>query len=262
MSTSFKENKRIGIVYFVYINSKKNYKRIIKAQLKDLCLSGVLNDASLHLVVNIADDVNCKQSLSDFFNSLNISFSSITYSEENSFEYEGIKKLYELALSDKYDYLSYFHTKGMSYRIHLLFKRTPREIVLTFLTFSNYKKIVKLFDNNPKLNKICPFPSLEDISKNEQWCWFNFYWIRASYVKHLEIPKKTSDRFYYERWTKLINEENSLNSSCSCYSLYSNSYRGFSQSEASQTLRKLGRCYKYLFPVSRLYLLLNYFIHK
>ena len=131
MSNSFKENNRIGIVYFVYINSKKNYKRIIKAQLKDLCLSGVLNDASLHLVVNIADDVNCKQSLSDFFNSLNISFSSITYSEENSFEYEGIKKLYELALSDKYDYLSYFHTKGMSYRIHLLFKRTPREIVLT-----------------------------------------------------------------------------------------------------------------------------------
>ena len=31
MSAAIVKNKRVGIVFFIYINSKKNYKKIIKA---------------------------------------------------------------------------------------------------------------------------------------------------------------------------------------------------------------------------------------
>ena len=55
MSTAIVK-KRVGIVFFIYINSKKNYKKIIKAQLNDLILSGVLTVADLHVVINISDE--------------------------------------------------------------------------------------------------------------------------------------------------------------------------------------------------------------
>ena len=124
-----------------------------------MILSGVLTVADLHLVINISDDVNCKEDLNLFFNTFNINIASILYTEENYFEYEGLTKLYELALSNKYDYLSYFHTIGMSYKKHLFFKRSPREIVLTYLNFYNYKNTIQLFDSNSNINKISPFPS-------------------------------------------------------------------------------------------------------
>ena len=112
---SNKQN-RIGIVYFIYINSKKDYKKVIKDQLKDLVSSGILNDADIFLEVNISDDVNCKASLESFFSSLKISFSNIHYTKENYFEYEGLSRIHTLAQESKYDFLCYFHTKGMRYK--------------------------------------------------------------------------------------------------------------------------------------------------
>lgn len=261
MSSAIEKNKRVGIVFFIYINSKKNYKKIIKAQLNDLILSGVLTVADLHLVINISDDVNCKDDLNLLFSTFNISITSILYTEENYFEYEGISKLYELALSNKYDYLSYFHTKGMSYKKHLFFKRSPREIVLTYLNFYNYKNTIQLFDSNSDINKISPFPSLDDDSKKQgQWSWFNFYWIRACFVKSIEKPQKTLDRFYYEGWTKhLMNQQSSNNDN---YSLYYKKIIGLKQEDVSVKLRNLAKLYKYLFPFSRLYLLVQYNLHK
>ena len=90
---SNKQN-RIGIVYFIYINSKKDYKKVIKDQLKDLVSSGILNDADIFLEVNISDDINCKASLEQFFNSLGITFSNIHYTKENYFEYEGLSRIH------------------------------------------------------------------------------------------------------------------------------------------------------------------------
>ena len=261
MSAAIVKNKRVGIVFFIYINSKKNYKKIIKAQLNDLILSGVLTVADLHLVINISDDVNCKEDLNLFFNTFNINIASILYTEENYFEYEGLTKLYELALSNKYDYLSYFHTKGMSYKKHLFFKRSPREIVLTYLNFYNYKNTIQLFDSNSNINKISTFPSFDEESKLQgQWSWFNFFWIRATYVKYIEKPQKTLDRFYYEGWTKLLlNRRSSTNDN---YSLYYRNIKGLNQIDVSTKLRHLAKLYKYLFPFSRFYILLKYTLHK
>lgn len=261
MSAAIVKNKRVGIVFFIYINSKKNYKKIIKAQLNDLILSGVLTVADLHVVINISDDVNCKEDLNLFFNTFNINIASILYTEENYFEYEGLTKLYELALSNKYDYLSYFHTKGMSYKKHLFFKRSPREIVLTYLNFYNYKNTIQLFDSNSNINKISPFPSFDEESKLQgQWSWFNFFWIRATYVKYIEKPQKTLDRFYYKDWTKLLlNRRSSTNDN---YSLYYRNIKGLNQIDVSTKLRHLAKLYKYLFPFSRFYILLKYTLHK
>lgn len=87
--------------------------------------------------------------------------------------------------------------------------RSPREIVLTYLTFKNYKNILKLFDDNSKLMKIGAFPKREYEPNDKKGCfmWFNFFWIRASYVRELSEPIKTDDRFYYEYWCTKMKEK-------------------------------------------------------
>lgn len=258
MSKVSKTKNRIGIVYFIYINSKKDYKKVIKDQLKDVVSSGVLNDADIYLEVNISDDVNCKGSLDQFFNSLGITFSNIHYTKENYFEYEGLSRIHTLAEENKYDFLCYFHTKGMSYKKKGLFNRSPREIVLTFLNFHNYKHTVKIFDSNKEIGKAGPFPCLNENTKvSDQWSWFNFFWARSDYVRNLEAPQKTTDRYYYESWISRASKTPSL-----CYSLYAKKIQGFTGSKASTTLKNLSKLYKYTFPISLIYIKLMYLFNK
>lgn len=257
MKNDLNNKNRIAIVFFIYVNSKKDYKRLIKDQICDVVSSGVLDVADIFVEANISDDISCKQTLDLFFKSLKINFKNIHFTKENSFEYEGISKLYELSLSNEYDYLCYFHTKGMSYKKKGLFNRSPREIVLTYLNFCNYKRIIKIFETNEEISKIAPFPGFDvegDIPN--KWCWFNFFWIKSSFVSKLEKPIKTSDRFYYEAW---INKQSPSNL---CYSLYSKQICGFTGPQASRILKKLSKLYKFCFPFSRFYIKLMYFVHK
>lgn len=257
MNTQSIVNKRVAIVYFAYINASKDYKKLIREQISDVESSGVLSVADIFVEVNISDDINCKASLDNFFFSLNIDFKNIHYTKENSFEYEGISKLYDLALSQAYDYLCYFHTKGMSYKKNSLFNRSPREIVLTYLNFCDYKRIIEVFDSNEEISKIAPFPGFDEEGDiPNKWCWFNFFWIKSSFASKLDKPIKTSDRFYYESWI------NTLSSRNLCYSLYSKQIYGFTGPQASRILKKLSKLYKLCFPFSRFYIKLMYFFHK
>ena len=49
--------KKIAIVYFVYINEKKNYKKLIEGQLRDIARSGVFNDADLYIQVSMKNEL-------------------------------------------------------------------------------------------------------------------------------------------------------------------------------------------------------------
>lgn len=255
---SFKmKNKRIGIVYFAYINHKKNWKKIIHSQLADIKRSGVLDEASLYIEVSDTED---SSEVKDFFKNLDIPHEHVEFHNENAYEYYGIHKVWELALNNSHELLVYLHTKGMSYRQKFSFMglksgRSPREIVLTYLTFKNYKNTLKLFDDNSKLMKIGAFPKREYEPNDKKGCfmWFNFFWIRASYVRELSEPIKTDDRFYYEYWcTKNEGETGDAYNELT-FSLYKNDHTGFSISEASDTLRDLNRLYRNLWPFSALY---------
>lgn len=254
-------NKRIGIVYFAYINHKKNWKRIIYSQLSDMKRSGILNDASLYIEVS---DSNDSSEVKDFFNNLDIPHQNVSFHNENAFEYFGIHKLWELAVNKAHEYLVYFHTKGMSYKKRftsgIYDGRSPREIVLTYLTFKNYKKNLKLFDEDNILMKIGAFPKKDYDPKDESGCyiWFNFYWVRASYVTELEEPIRTSNRFYYESWLSKDEGEKGDAYKELTYSLYTQDHSAFGISEASDTLKKLNKFYKRLWPLSALYIRYKY----
>lgn len=252
----YRMSKRIGVVYFVYINPSKNWKKLILGQLTDFKNTGILNDAFLHVCVSNPQNT---QGVSDFFENLDIDIYDIEYNIENCYEYYGLHKVWELAQSDKYDFLAYFHTKGMSYRNLFNFGfgngRNIREIILTYLTFKKYKYTLEIFDNHMNIQKIGAFPKKDDDSSNISGCfiWFNFFWLRSSYAKTLEEPQKTDNRFYYENWCSKDNGERGDAYKELCYSLYSDSNDGYTIHEATETLKRLKKKYKYLWPISAIY---------
>lgn len=251
-------DKIIGIVYFAFINHKKNWKKIIHSQLSDIKRSGVLEEASLYIEVS---DPNDSSKVKEFFNNLDIPHADVNFHNKNAYEYYGIHKVWELAVNNKHEFLIYLHTKGMSYRQKFSFfglksGRSPREIVLTYLTLKNYKNTLKIFNENSKIMKIGAFPKREYKKDDKNGCfiWFNFFWIRASYARELSEPIKTDDRFYYEYWCSKNKSETGDVCKEITYSLYKSSNSGFSISEASDTLRDLNRLYRNLWPFSAIYI--------
>ena len=236
-------NKRIGIVYFAYINPNKNWKKIILGQLNDIRLSGILKDADLYIEVN---NSNACDDVKEFFNNLNICQASVCFHQDNTFEYHGIHKVWNLANSNKYQYLIYLHTKGMSY------KKSLFEVILTYYTFCDYKETLRVFDNEPELIRAGFMPKCDDSSSDVTGCiiWFNFYWIRASYAKTLEEPVVTDNRFYYEGWSSKNEGERGDAYKRLTYCLYKKDHSAYTIDEASDTLKKLRKKYKYTWPFS------------
>lgn len=249
--------KKIGIVFFVYLNAKKNWRRIVRNQILDVKRSGIFQNSKFYIVVSNPFDISLELIHSFFKRYLNDPELSIF--NENKFEYYGIHKLWEVANSGKHDYLVYFHTKGMSYKDSFLFSllgvRSIRNKILTYCLFKKYKDTINFFDKQPSLNKIGFLLGQEN---GKCFTWYNFFWIRAVFVaNYLEEPIETENRFYYETWNSLT-KENVMESSNSAFSLYYRNNRLCSMAEATDILSNLRKLYKYTFPISELFMKLNY----
>ena len=119
---------------------------------------------------------------------------------KNNFEYDGIYKLWELGqiFNDKNDIFLYFHSKGISRNSN--YAQNKNDIYN--IIFKDYELIKDIYNTFPTINKIgyscdkCGF------------IWYNFYFVRGSYVKNLERPIKTSRRHYYEDYLcRIVNKE-------------------------------------------------------
>ena len=130
---------------------------------------------------------------------------------------------------------------------------------LSSLEYRGYDSAgISVVDSNKEISKAGPFPCLNENTKvSDQWSWFNFFWARSDYVRNLEAPQKTTDRYYYESWISRASKTPSL-----CYSLYAKKIQGFTGSKASTTLKNLSKLYKYTFPISLIYIKLMYFFNK
>lgn len=58
----------------------------------------------------------------------------------------------------------------------------------------NWQTCIQYLSYFPSIDKITVFTS------SSGWSWYNFFWVRSSYVKNCEYPLKTERRWYYEDW--------------------------------------------------------------
>jgi len=92
--------------------------------------------------------------------------------------------------------------------------RIPIEIVLFRNVIDRWKEVINIFKNK-NINKVTFGCSKE----RNNWGWYNFYWVRGSYLKKCEKPIITDNRFYYEEYLGTQCNKNNIDE---CYSLSTN----------------------------------------
>ena len=117
------------------------------------------------------------------------------------------------------------HTKGMVF--HGTNGRISIEIEILRNTIKYWNYIFNIFKNYSFIDKAGLFPDHTGI------IWFNFFWIRGSFLKKLDPPIITNDRYYYE--VGVIKNKNNENN---CFNLLSLDLNRINPWNASVICRK------------------------
>ena len=208
----------IYIVYYINCLCNKNWFSWLFNQIN---LVTYMN-ATIYIIstVNQSEECEFRKKILEIFPNVNI---ECYY--ENEFEYRGIKKIRELGqiYNKRNDILLYFHSKGVTrYTSYELNKNLKYNIILKDIEL--IKEIFTIFPIIDKIGYSCG---------GIGWIWYNFWYVRGSYVNNLEEPVKTNRRHYYEDYiARKVNcesdknclterpityYENTLNS---CYGIY------------------------------------------
>jgi hypothetical protein len=205
----------IFIIYYAFINPINHWKDIIIGQLNDIKDSGIILNTSHNINLEIIfssdsmDNINDAIAITnDFFKDIAFNKYNIIIINDNLYEYPGISHLYKKGVENPDALLMYFHTKGMSF--HNNAGRINDEIKLTRYTLFYWEKIINIFNDKEHINKITLACS------EEGWGWFNFFWVRGSYLKNCDEPIITDNRYYYESWLGRAKKNGSYTD---CYNL-------------------------------------------
>ena len=214
----------ISIIYYAYLK-KDRWPYIVLPQMEDLIKNELLQHAvNMHICLSgdpedVAEaETKIKDILVDSRNKIHFHH---TY--ENLFEYPGLKKLYDEAISHPEYIFLYFHSKGMVFH-EANTQRNEDEKVLFKTVIDAWQQVI------PKFNK-------KDVHKVTFGCsesgvaYYNFFWVRGKYFQRCKSPEKTNDRYYYENYLGECSSDKTLNGAGECHSLVSNDATTYSNSE-------------------------------
>lgn len=215
---SYKEafSKNIQIVYYAYLRKEK-WRYIVLPQMQDLVDCEILSEADLLIALSGEKELmhEAEMEIRKIIDPhlTNIRF---TYTEENLFEYPGIKALYEESTAHPQKIYLYFHSKGMSFHGDDPVRYSSEKKIFDTVV-KNWKHAINVFNTMPHINKVC-FGCSES-----GFCWYNFFWVRGSYIATLDKPIIITDnRYYYEGYiagTKPNHED--------CYNIIYNNEKPF-----------------------------------
>lgn len=198
---------KVKIVYFAYLKPN-DWEEIVLEQLWSLKNSGLYDLSEsiyISLCCNIDDLKRIKQHIWAKFKKIQI----INIFDHNVYEYPGLKAVWDISQDNDESIILYFHTKGMTSEKKINGVKELRDF-LTKNTILNYTTYLNEFNKTKDLDVGCIFPSEFGFS------WYNFFWIRSSYVKeHLPEPKVNKNRYYWERY---IGSEYSTKKDVKCFS--------------------------------------------
>ena len=202
---------RISIIYFIHTHSHPtSYQHLFRSQMEDLKISRILSSTpfptTLHIVATGTPIESIHSTLQSILESLHFysrknnlfSIEIEVHPESDTFEFHGISKVSQLALTHKGSpnhYLLYFHSKGISHKIYS--RHQPSNPIGNHLfkhVIRDWERAIILFREREEINKmgLC--------CSQAGWVWYNFMWLRGSYVVELETPILTKKRRHYEDW--------------------------------------------------------------
>lgn len=235
----------LHIIYYVYVTNQLNWRCIVKGQIEDIIYSNLLQFSYLHICLSGDYDViiDAKSMIQDMLSFEKKTLVEFIIEEKNLYEYPGIHTLYKIAKENPDHIFFYMHSKGVSHD-NISENRSNINIYLTRMTLWNYSKVKKIFNNRPQINKIGLFPSTKG------WIWYNFFWVRGSYLVSCYEPVISSKRHYYESWLGISGK----NGCSDCYSLFNNKNGAhFTPKVSGKNLHLLYEKYKFLVINNKVY---------
>jgi len=200
---------KLIIVYFAYLDTKdkewndSHPQKLIIQQLNDLKEFGLDEVAVINIVFtnpkqNDFDDATERQA-DEIIGTIRgiLPSAKIHHSAGNRHEYPGIRLVWDIAndtVDPKNTLILYFHAKGITHNPNSGGERIPINRLLTDTVIKPWKDIVNRFERDPAVNKAGYATS------HDGFLWYNFWWVRASYVVGCERPILTGRRHYYEDW--------------------------------------------------------------
>jgi len=222
-------SKKIQIIYYAYLRKEK-WRYIVLPQMQDIVDSGILEEADL--LVALSGDQRLMHEAEMEIRKIvdphlvNLRF---THTEENLYEYPGLKALYEESVKNPDKIYLYFHSKGMWFWGDEPV-RYYGEKILFDTVIKPWKDAIEIFNTRPKINKVCFGCS------DTGFCWYNFYWVKGSYVATLNPPIISKDRYYYEYYIGEAREKLGYED---CYNfVYNNQKPFFKRDEINQYIDK------------------------
>lgn len=215
-------DKPIIIVFYVYADQPNCWRNTIQEQINDIKVCGILHVSDLY--IHLSCSIDLKEAIKSYIDGQLSKLCHINYSytSNNQFEYPALHQLYTLAQTNQNKIFVYFHTKDISH-LDSTYKRSELNKTLTRSTLWNYNKVLNIFKMKPHINKIGLFPA-----QTQGWIWYNFFWVRGSFIATAKEPIISSDRWYYERW---LHETDPLKS-MTCFSMYTNDESYFAGTKA------------------------------
>jgi hypothetical protein len=183
------DNKTLHIVYFAWLPENGNGEKIIPGQIAEVISSGLFDrpNTRLHFIISSSNKTRL-----NWFNELDFvtRYNATLYmTEQNKFEYPGIRYFWELGCKHPDDIFLYFHSKGARYNKG----RIGMEMVLTREIVVSWRLMLSLLVSNPN--------SLTFGLGGPGYQWMNFFWTRGSLFPLSPKVKYVDNRYWYEEWS-------------------------------------------------------------
>ena len=201
--------KNFSIVYYAYLVDEVDVFIEQCALLRDCGIANSAQKVSVCIQTNKNGLLGGTKEKSELawlaFNS--IPKATVAYaSSENLYEYPGLslmqndakigKNLHNVSpvdfpVSEKESVTLYFHTKGIATRNA---GNTHIRKVLEENLILNWKNCLNIFENDFYIKKVCLFKS------KKGFAWFNFFWVKNSFLCDHTTLEKSNSRWDYEAW--------------------------------------------------------------
>lgn len=221
----------VTMIFFVYIPINKNWKLLLDNYLEDTLATGIFNriDKIYMCISTVTNDDEFTYFVttrpeSDHTSAINRLREVTAYMESkleaykhkiifditlgNLYEYPGLIRLWEdaAAIADdeaakKHVYL-YFHSKGMVHHGNL--QKDNREHYREYFEFviKPWEIVLYYFAKDPNLDKA----GIECFGMTGGMRG-NYFWIRGSTLRNLKSPRRSNNRYYFENWLGLRDED-------------------------------------------------------
>jgi len=209
--------------YFGYVNDDENHHHFVISHLMGLFYEGIIDEVDIPKYIEYENnEYEFKKKILKIFPNV-----IIECYYENEFEYRCIKKIWELGqtYNKRNDILLYFHSKGVTHNLSYESNKNDKYNII----LKDIELIKEIFTIFPKIDKI------GYSSGGIGWLWYNFWYVRGSYINQVEKPIKTNRRHYYEDYiSRKVNCKNDMeclierpfsyyeNTLDTCYSFYTN----------------------------------------